>query len=146
MSASCPECGKPVGPNALEGLCPECMMKVGLGSEVPPCASAPGGPAGGKAEPFAPPTPEELASKFPQLEVLGLLGQGGMGAVYKARQKPLNRLVALKILPPAVGRDPAFAARFTHEAQALAHLSHPGIVTLYEFGKADGLYFFLMEY
>ena len=69
-----------------------------------------------------------------------------MGAVYKARQRELDRVVALKILPPGIGQDPAFAERFTREAKALAKLNHPGIVTLYEFGKADGLFFFLMEF
>ena len=75
-----------------------------------------------------------------------MLGRGGMGAVYKARQKQLDRLVALKILPPAVGQDPSFAERFTREARALGKLNHPNIVTLYEFGQTDGLFFFLMEY
>ncbi len=145
MNATCPECGKPVGPNALQGLCPECMMKIGLGSEVPSVAS--GGAAGPtKGKPFVPPTPAELAPGFPQLEILGLIGQGGMGAVYKARQKELDRVVALKILPPGIGQDPSFAERFTREARALAKLNHPGVVTLYEFGKTDRLFFFLMEF
>jgi tRNA A-37 threonylcarbamoyl transferase component Bud32 len=78
--------------------------------------------------------------------VLELLGKGGMGAVYKARQKHLHRLVALKILPPGIGPEPAFTERFTREAQALAQLNHPGIVTLYEFGQAAGMPFFLMEF
>ncbi len=103
------------------------------------------GPQGTKG--FAqPPTPEELAAKFPQLEILELLGRGGMGAVYKARQKELDRIVALKILPPQIGDDPAFAQRFAREARALAKLNHSNIVTLYEFGRADGLFFFLMEF
>ncbi len=92
-------------------------------------------------------SPKELAEKFPQLEILELLGQGGMGAVYKARQKQLDRLVALKILPPEIGRDPAFAERFTREARSMAKLSHQHVVTLYEFGHTeDGLYYFLMEF
>jgi tRNA A-37 threonylcarbamoyl transferase component Bud32 len=76
-----------------------------------------------------------------------MLGQGGMGAVYKARQKQLDRWVALKILPPEVGQSQAFSERFTREAQSLARLSHPHIVTVFDFGRtADGLYYFLMEY
>ena len=81
-----------------------------------------------------PPGVAELAPLFPQLEILELVGKGGMGAVYKARQKELDRIVALKILPPGIGDDPAFAGRFAREAKALAKLNHPGIVTLYEFG------------
>ena len=95
---------------------------------------------------FVPPAVEELARNFPQLEIIGLIGKGGMGAVYKARQPKLNRVVALKILPPAISNEPAFARRFTREAQALAQLNHPGIVTLYEFGEANGQFYFLMEF
>jgi tRNA A-37 threonylcarbamoyl transferase component Bud32 len=69
-----------------------------------------------------------------------------MGAVYQARQRKLDRLVAVKILPPEVARDPAFAERFTREARALARLNHPNIVTVHDFGDVDGLYYFTMEY
>jgi serine/threonine-protein kinase len=70
-----------------------------------------------------------------------------MGAVYKARQLELDRLVALKILPSHGASDPAFAERFAREARALARLNHPNIVAVYDFGRtADGLYYFLMEY
>ena len=86
---------------------------------------------------FIPPEPEQLAEKFPQLEILELLGQGGMGAVYKARQKQLDRLIALKILPPEVGQTEAFAERFTREARSMAKLNHQHAVTLYEFGQTD---------
>jgi uncharacterized protein (TIGR03067 family) len=97
---------------------------------------------------FTAPTPEELAPLFPQLEIMELLGQGGMGAVYKARQPGLDRLVAVKILPPDTAGDPAFAERFTREARALAKLSHPHIVAVYDFGRTTdgGLFYFLMEY
>jgi serine/threonine protein kinase len=95
---------------------------------------------------FTPPALADLAPTFPQLELIELLGRGGMGAVYKARQKELDRVVALKILPPGVGNDPAFAERFAREAKALARLNHPGIVTIYDFGRANGLYYFLMEF
>jgi len=139
----CSTCGKALGANAPGGLCPECLIKAGLGSgvdiglETQPGAARPA---------FVPPPIAELAGKFPQLEILELIGKGGMGAVYKARQRELDRIVALKILPPDIGQDAAFAERFAREARALAKLNHPGIVTLYEFGRADGLYFFLMEY
>ena len=107
--------------------------------------TASGNPAPPKTPRFVPPKPEELAPLFPQLEILEFIGQGGMGAVYRARQKQLGRMVALKILPPEVAGGAGFAERFAREARALASLSHPNIVTLYEFGQADGLYFFLME-
>ncbi|MEP6670352.1 MAG: protein kinase [Chthoniobacter sp.] len=97
--------------------------------------------------PVAPPlSPEELAPHFPQLEILECLGRGGMGVVYKARQKSLNRLVALKLLAPERASDGEFAQRFTHEAHALAALNHPHIVTVYDFGRAGGFYFLLMEF
>jgi serine/threonine protein kinase len=133
----CPQCGTPLPAGALAGLCPACLLKQGAAEETA---------TGGQTPSFNPPSLSELAPLFPQLEILELIGMGGMGAVYKARQKELERVVALKILPPGIGDDPAFAERFTREARALAKLNHPGIVTLYEFGKADGLYFFLMEF
>lgn len=101
---------------------------------------------GANPQRFVPPALEELAAKFPQLEILEFVGQGGMGAVYKARQKQLDRCVALKVLPPQTAAGPGFAERFTREARALAKLNHPHIVTLYEFGQADGLFYFLMEF
>jgi len=134
-SLTCPICGKPLASDALMGLCPDCLLNAGFGTVT-----------GDSPAKFEPPTPEELAQKFPQLEILELLGRGGMGAVYKARQKQLDRFVALKILPPGVSHDPSFAERFTREAKALAKLQHPHIVTLYEFGEADGQFYFLMEF
>ena len=111
-------------------------MNLATQTEVAEDTAAPG------AKPATPPpsvaAPEEIAKFFPQLEILECLGRGGMGVVYKARQPRLNRLVALKILAPEREKDPAFAGRFEQEAQALARLSHPGIVTLYEFGQVRG--------
>ncbi len=124
----------------MRGLCPDCLLKAGLAT------GETGETAAGLAPSFVPPAPEELAQKFPQLEIMELLGRGGMGAVYKARQKHLDRVVALKILPPEAGQEPSFAARFEREARAMAKLTHPNIVTLYESGQADGLFYFLMEY
>jgi predicted Ser/Thr protein kinase len=149
---TCPECGADLPANAPRGLCPQCLLKAGMqqGSEdiwaetSRRCGQSAGAmPPGG----FVPPEVGELAEKFPQLEILELLGQGGMGAVYRARQRQLDRLVALKILPPEVGRSEAFSERFTREARSLARLSHPQIVTVHDFGcTQDGLYYFIMEY
>lgn len=95
---------------------------------------------------FAPPTVARLTELFPALEIIELVGAGGMGAVYKARQKGLDRVVALKILPEEFGHDVRFALRFTREARTLAKLNHPNIVALYEFGNAADTYYFLMEF
>jgi len=97
--------------------------------------------------PAAPvPEPEEIAGKFPQFEILECLGRGGMGVVYKARQKSLNRLVAIKILAPERKHDARFAERFAREAELLAKLSHPHIVTIHDFGETGGLYYLVMEF
>ncbi len=99
------------------------------------------------ALPTQPPLPpEQIAPHFPLLEILECLGRGGMGVVYKARQKTLNRFVALKLLAPERVNDPKFAERFAREAQALAALNHPNIVTIHDFGQAGGFYFLLMEF
>jgi predicted Ser/Thr protein kinase len=138
---SCPECGVDLPADAPEGLCPACLLRLGLGG-----ASAAGEATAAYPASSDVPTLDELAGYFPNLEILELLGQGGMGAVYKARQPGLDRLVALKVLPRAAGRDVAFAERFTREARALARLGHPSIVAVYDFGQAGGLYYFLMEF
>ena len=128
---TCPHCGKPVPPTTLGGICPECMLKAGLATQT----EGPGatGPHGTKVI-HPPPSLAEIASLFPQLEILECLGRGGMGVVYRARQPRLNRLVALKILARDKEQDAQFAERFTREAQALARLNHPNIVTVYDFG------------
>ena len=133
----CPQCGTSLPANAPAGLCPACLLQQGAAADTVTDAKQP---------PFQPPTVAKLAAKFPQLEILELIGKGGMGAVYRARQKELDRIIALKILPPGIGDDPAFAERFAREAKALAKLNHPGIVTIYDFGRADGLFYFLMEF
>ena len=80
---------------------------------------------------WQPPTLAEAARLFPQYEVLGLLGRGGMGAVYKARQIELDRLVAIKLLPLEVSVDKDFADRFRREARAMAKLNHPNIIAVH---------------
>ena len=79
-------------------------------------------------------------------EILGRLGQGGMGAVYKAKQISRERLVALKTWQGAIASDPEFIARFRREAKAAAALNHPNLVQVYAAGENDGLHLFAMEY
>ncbi|MBX7246308.1 MAG: serine/threonine protein kinase [Candidatus Sumerlaeaceae bacterium] len=134
----CPSCGAPLPADAALGLCPQCLIKSGYLSA--PEAST------GTAAGFQPPTVAELSPLFPQLEILELIGRGGMGAVYKARQPKLNRTVALKILARDKTPDSHFAERFQREAQALARMNHPNIVTVYDFGEAGGHYYLLMEF
>ncbi len=142
----CPQCGADLPADAPDGLCPKCLVQQGFESQdAAPAGDRTTDPASSRSS-FVAPAPEELAPHFPQFEIVELLGKGGMGAVYKARQPELDRFVALKILPPEVGKDPAFAERFTREARALARLNHSSIVAVYEFGEAEGLYYFVMEY
>ena len=145
----CPQCGAEIPGGASSAPCPACLMKLGLQTWENRLA----GDAVGVMEPtqaLAPevdvPQPDELEALFPQLEIFELLGQGGMGTVFKARQKSLDRLVALKVIRPSAAADPNFSERFVREAKALAHLSHSNIVTVHDFGQAGGLYFFVMEY
>src|SRR5437667_618396 len=129
QAKSCPKCGGPVPAEAPQGLCPKCLL---LQASIPTEA---GKDAASKS---TPPTQAELAAAFPHLEILELIGQGGMGFVFKARQSKLERLVALKILPQSLGPDPAFADRFAREGRVLARLNHPTIVTIHDFGQANG--------
>jgi eukaryotic-like serine/threonine-protein kinase len=154
----CLQCGAAVGTDAPAGLCPGCLLRRGLETES--FITGEGRPAAD----CPPPSPADLAGCFPDLEILELIGRGGMGVVYKARQKRLDRLVALKILSPALvgrglgkgdsphlceapegpfrqmgtvpfsGREP-FAERFAREARAMAMLNHPHIVAVYDFGQ-----------
>ena len=131
----CRCCNAPIPAETQGSTCPECGCNF----------DAPGFADTGEA-PLTPPTPAELGPLFPGLEILEVAGQGGMGTIYKARQPQLDRTVALKILSPELGRDPAFAQRFSREAQALAKLNHSNIVSIFDFGQAGGFFYFLMEY
>ncbi|MCB1227815.1 MAG: protein kinase, partial [Verrucomicrobiales bacterium] len=154
--ARCPRCQSPMPEDAPGGLCPRCLMAAPLETQT----FAEGAAALGVGF-----SVEQLAPLFPQLEIGEELGRGGMGVVFKARQKSLDRLVALKLLAPERADDPAFAARFEKEARALARLNHPNIVTVHDFGVVEAapspldagaggapaaqqkpIYFLLMEY
>lgn len=127
----CPDCGAPIPVNAPQGLCPKCLMAGAA-------AATEAGSATDKQSVRPAPSLEEIAHAFPQLQVVELIGRGGMGFVYRARQPKLDRDVALKILPQHLAEDAKFAERFAREGRLLAKLNHPNIVSVYDFGKAGG--------
>src|SRR5476649_1042450 len=90
----------------------------------------------------------KLPSSIGGFEFIAKIGQGGMGAVFKARQRSLDRTVALKILPPSLARDATFLERFQRESRVSAKLNHPHIVQGIAVGKDEptGLWYFAMEF
>ena len=137
QEATCPHCGvqRPLG---QAGTCPGCILQLGMRGAVPPLPSQGGGQG-------SVPSRDELVGYFPDLVIGKLLGRGGMGVVYEAHDRKLDRRVALKILPPESGADPGFATRFLREARSMARLDHANIVRIYGFGEVRGLYFITME-
>lgn len=94
-----------------------------------------------------PPALDEVKAAFPQFEIVEMIGAGGMGTVWRARQPNLDRHVALKLLPASLaGRDPAFAERFAREGQLLARLHHPNIVTVHDSGRTGNFFYLVMEF
>jgi serine/threonine protein kinase len=95
---------------------------------------------------FVAPDAADLAPLFPGYEIQGLIATGGMGAVYCAVQKSLDRTVALKILPLELSQDAAFCAGFEAEAKAMARLNHPNLIGVYDFGEVHGMLYIIMEF
>ena len=125
-------------PTSLGGLNPGELLARGLHTAKMSSAGAHG---------WEPPSVAEAAALFPSYEVLAMLGRGGMGAVFKARQIALDRFVAIKLLPLEISVDPAFVDRFRREARAMAKLNHPHIISVFDFGQtAEGHLFFVMEF
>ncbi len=134
--SKCPKCDALIPDDAPHQLCPKCVL-AGVSVTTTP---------GSRKTKTSPPSLDEVAAQFPDLEIVELIGYGGMGAVYKARQPKLERFVALKILSHELSEDAAFQERFNREARMLARLSHPNIVTVFDFGTSGPFYFLLMEY
>ena len=124
-SRICHECGTEIPAGAKE--CSRCALEAEL-----------------KAKGFEVDL-EALAAELPQLEFLEEIGRGGMGVVFKGRQKSLGRDVAIKVLPKELDYDPSFSDRFLRECRTLAGLSHPNVVTVYDAGVAAGHNYLLME-
>ena len=134
---TCTTCGGELLTSSGQTFCPACLLQQSTKSSTY---------GAGPKVAWKPPEMEQLAAAFPHLDIQQLLGVGGMGAVFKVRQKELDRIAALKVLPCEMAADAGFTERFLREARLLASLSHPHIVTVYEFGQRDGIYFLLMEF
>src|SRR5690606_15613195 len=125
---------RPVAPAAPDPL-------AGLQTPPPREAAAPAAP-----DPLAGlHAPSPRAPRIPGFRILGKLGAGGMGTVYRARQESMGREVALKVLSRRMTRDPSYVERFLREARAAARLNHPNVVRTFDAGNAGDLYYHVME-
>ena len=95
---------------------------------------------------FQAPNPQDLANLLPQYDIEFFIAQGGMGAVYKGRQRSLDRDIAIKVLPHEVGKNEEFRESFNSEAKAMAKLNHPNLLGVFDFGTVDGMPYIVMEY
>src|SRR5256886_15075391 len=129
----CAQCGATVFADAPQGVCSVCIFRTGLASLDDE-----------NDEAFAP-TIARMLKDFGDYELLEEIGRGGQGVVYRARQKSLNRIVALKVIGLAHWATEAHVKRFRMEAEAAAHLDDPRIVPIYEIGERDGACYFSMK-
>jgi len=129
----CPKCGATVFADAPQGCCSVCLVRTGLAS------------LDNENDEASEPTIARMLKDFGDYELLEEIGRGGQGVVYRARQKSLNRIVALKVIGLAHWATEAHVKRLRMEAEAAAHLDDPRIVPIYEIGERDGACYFSMK-